>query len=99
MSSCPYQKSNWVLGSLACGLAVIQAYLLYIEHQKTLKLQKDLHHEVEKRAADRTGRIRSQQKLREAVKSDLQEQGGQQMKYIGYIQSPFPDRRGTPRQV
>jgi tRNA-Thr(GGU) m(6)t(6)A37 methyltransferase TsaA len=39
-----------------------------------------------------------QQKAREKVKEDLKENGGQHMTYIGHVRSPFPDRRGTPRQ-
>jgi len=71
---------------------------LYLEHQKAGQLQAALEHETSKRAADRTGRIRTQQKLREAVKAEIHTQGGQLMKYIGHVQTPFPDRRGTPRQ-
>ena len=88
---CPQQKFNILLASSAVALIAWQ----YVSQRR---LQRLLAHEVEKREADYKGRIRSQRKAREQVKGDINERGGQLMKHIGVVESPFPDRRGTPRQ-
>ena len=98
MSSCPYSRSNVICVVAASGIILMQAILLYKEHAQCEILSKELEHEHVKREADRKGRIRSQQKAREKVQEGIQENGGHSMAYIGHIRSPFPDRRGTPRQ-
>jgi tRNA-Thr(GGU) m(6)t(6)A37 methyltransferase TsaA len=90
--------TTYFCASVGLGIILTQAVLLYKSGIRCDELEKELEHEHTKRAADRTGRIRLQQKAREKVKEDLKENGGQHMTYIGHVRSPFPDRRGTPRQ-
>ena len=78
----------------AAGAALM---LLAYQYWSNLELKSALKNEKEKREADRRGRIKSEQKLREK-KQQNQLLDGHVMKYIGHVQSPFPDRRGTPRQ-
>ena len=60
-------------------------------------LKEDLEKQTKLRSIERTGRISTQQKDRELL---IKEQYKDGFNYppIGYIESPFPDRRGTPRQ-
>ena len=80
------------------SLAVIGSGLV-IQHQKreVERLHTDLEHEKSKRKADRTGRIQAEKSLNKKRKDEDAEKG-HTLKAVGYIESPFPDRRGTPRQ-
>lgn len=80
------------------SLAVVGSGLV-IRHQKREleRLGAELEHEKSKREADRRGRIQAEKLLNKRRKDENAEKG-HNLKAIGYIESPFPDRRGTPRQ-
>ena len=59
--------------------------------------QEEIKKEKELRKIERKGRITIQQKKREDIQKE-QYFNGYHFNPIGYIESPFPDRRGTPRQ-
>ena len=75
----------------------ILAWALYRKCYQLKEMQSDLADAIEVRNAERTGRINVQKQLREEKKTtdDLQ---GFNYKPIGHVESPFPERRGTPRQ-
>lgn len=60
-------------------------------------LREELVKWKELRTVERKGRISAQQKARE-IHSQDSEDNGYRYKSIGVVESPFPDRRGTPRQ-
>lgn len=63
------------------------------------KLLQDLQKERELRQVERKGRISTQQRAKEQISKSLDASGlPYRYKAIGYVESPFPDRRGTPRQ-
>jgi len=75
-------------------------YLLYRSHtqQQTLTAaEAELEKQVKLRANERIGRISAQQANRDEKNKQL-EVSGYHYHPIGHIESPFPDRRGTPRQ-
>ncbi|XP_021655665.2 uncharacterized protein LOC110646513 isoform X2 [Hevea brasiliensis] len=68
---------------------------------KVQELEISLNSSLQKCAAERQGRIRAQQALREAVaqpKAEHLEQTSYPMVPIGFVQSCFSTRNGTPRQ-
>ncbi len=80
---------------------VLTAWKLHgAESQKDIEishLKAELAKQTELRKVERTSRISAQQKERENI---IKEQYNDGFNYppIGYIESPFPERRGTPRQ-
>jgi tRNA (adenine37-N6)-methyltransferase len=91
-------KSTFGLASILSTVICIEAIYIIYQSYSNARIREDLNHMNSKRNADRTGRIRAEKKLRENRKDEIQKSDGQHMKYIGYIETPFPDRRGTPRQ-
>tara|TARA_B110000091_G_C13537473_1_gene358965 strand:+ start:309 stop:614 length:306 start_codon:yes stop_codon:yes gene_type:complete len=74
-----------ILGINAKELLSQSAYLrkeLDLEKKTRNELEKELEHEKEKRAADRAGRISTQKKLRDQVKQNISESGGQLFKFV-----------------
>lgn len=59
--------------------------------------QEELEKQTKLRAVERAGRISVQQAKRETVHKSV-ESNGYNYQPIGFVESPFPDRRGTPRQ-
>lgn len=60
-------------------------------------LEAALQREKEARAVERTGRIALQQASRKELVEQQRAQGFT-LRAIAHVESPFPDRRGTPRQ-
>ena len=74
-------------------------YTLYNHKNNEITiLSKELQKEVSNRQAERLGRINLQKAIRKDITSDNIHKNGFQYHSIGTIESPFPDRRGTPRQ-
>jgi tRNA (adenine37-N6)-methyltransferase len=91
----------WIALSLfAFGESLSLLYLVYLNYN-TSKLVKDKEAEIEKqtklRAVERAGRISVQQTKRNLANKNTEE-NGYTYNPIGFVESPFPDRRGTPRQ-
>jgi tRNA-Thr(GGU) m(6)t(6)A37 methyltransferase TsaA len=87
-------------GVLAITQTVGLIYLIYqnyAQEQKLIQSEVELDKQIKLRANERTGRISAQQANREAT-NKLSEENGYHYHPIGHIESPFPDRRGTPRQ-
>jgi tRNA-Thr(GGU) m(6)t(6)A37 methyltransferase TsaA len=61
------------------------------------KFDEELKKERAQRGKERLGRISVQKKSRERLTQENLK-SGYQYRPIGYVQSPFPDRRGCPRQ-
>jgi hypothetical protein len=53
--------------------------------------------EKELKEVERNGRINVQKRARDLL-SKAKREHGYNYKPIGHVESPFPDRRGTPRQ-
>jgi len=83
------------LGLVAAAAAAVVGYRQHVEIVS--RLQEEAEEERRLRQIERTGRIRTQQKQRVAQQEKSGEEGFR-LKAIGHIESPFPDRRGTPRQ-
>ena len=82
-------------------IVIGQTMIITKLHQKHLKDKLIHDEEVKKlhklRQVERKGRVTSQQKSRDVIQSISIENGYKYLP-IGHIESPFPDRRGTPRQ-
>ena len=85
-----------LLAGAALGVLAVGAYTFSTQH-RIRNLELALKHEESKRAVERKGRI-SAEKSRANQTRDAHQKSGHLMKYIAHIESPFPDRRGTPRQ-
>ena len=72
----------------------IIATLLYQLHRN----QNNLNKLKLMRKSERQGRINLEKKKRERQNHQISEQNGKFLRIIGYIHTPFIDRRGTPRQ-
>ncbi len=59
--------------------------------------EREIEKERELRQIERNGRITSQKEKRKEIQK-IQHLNGYNFSPIGVIESPFPDRRGTPRQ-
>lgn len=79
----------------ATAAAAVAGYRQHVDIVS--RLQEEVEEERRKRQVERTGRIRVQQEQRVAQQQKSGEEGFR-LKAIGRIESPFPDRRGTPRQ-
>ena len=90
--------------SIVISLVVTQSIALiacwfwgYEKSREVCQLSSELDKQRELRRVERAGRISAQQASRDKViKSQLEH--GYTFRAIGHIESPFPDRRGTPRQ-
>lgn len=75
--------------------------LLWTVHKVHSNVITDLTAEINRerklRISEREGRIQVQKNQRYS-KIREQDEAGYRFKPIGYVESPFPDRRGTPRQ-
>lgn len=85
---------------IAAGEALSLCYLMWTNHKQQLKLletEAALEKQAKLRADERSARISIQQdKRKEGNKSVLEK--GYHYHPIGFVESPFGDRRGTPRQ-
>lgn len=80
--------------TITISLLLKQIYSLKLQ---ILTYENDIEKEKELRKIERKGRITTQKKKREDIQKE-QNSNGYNFNPIGYIESPFPDRRGTPRQ-
>jgi tRNA-Thr(GGU) m(6)t(6)A37 methyltransferase TsaA len=69
----------------------------YQNYRKLSKYRSEIEKQTKLRQDERNGRIHLEQKLRKENQETIQN-NGINMKPIGVIESPFVDRRGTPRQ-
>ncbi|XP_065851402.1 uncharacterized protein [Euphorbia lathyris] len=110
MASSGYSK--WLTATIAVALAAAfsasTAISLYICRKKSKKLslkveelESSLYSSLKKCIAERQGRIRAQKELRDALaqsNSEPLEETCYPMTPIGFVQSCFSTRNGTPRQ-
>lgn len=85
---------------LAAAEAVSLCYLYWTncrQQQKLLDVEADLDKQTRLRADERAARISMQQGKREEGKKAITV-NGYHYHPIGFVESPFGDRRGTPRQ-
>lgn len=85
-------------GAVGACLSIAAAVGTLIKaNLQIIGLERELEDEKQKRIVERAGRIKTQQDKRACINETARENGFQ-LRPIGYIESPFPDRRGTPRQ-
>ena len=97
MTSKSNSVSSYTLGAVCVGallVASIEGALFYYYYKKT---KDELVHMQSKRNDERSGRIVAQQKLRNIIAQE-NSKTGYRIDPIGYIESPYNERRGTPRQ-
>jgi tRNA (adenine37-N6)-methyltransferase len=97
------RSSKIFVSFLLCGVATTSILCYHLlkryrslqaqiqEYESQIQKEKDL------RSIERKGRTTSQKKKREEIQKE-QSTNGYTFTTIGVIESPFPDRRGTPRQ-
>jgi hypothetical protein len=87
--------------AVTLSLSAVAIYYLWKELSRVKKeisrCQEMVEREKELRQVERKGRISVQQQKRHDIKKENAE-CGYNFPPIGYVESPFPDRRGTPRQ-
>lgn len=83
------------VGAAAASLGV--ACYAAVCYLRCRGLAAELNEERRLRQVERSGRIKLQQETRQKLNKESSAQGFQ-FKSIGKVESPFPDRRGTPRQ-
>jgi hypothetical protein len=82
------------------SISTVVAYLLWKIKQANTQideLTEQVKREKDLKEVERLGRINVQQRSRISL-TNAQKEAGYFYKAIGYVESPFPDRRGTPRQ-
>ena len=92
--------SDATLPLLLFGQSILLLYLWKSHYQITQQLSEarsTSEKQAELRAVERAGRISVQQAKRQ-VKNESIRENGYSYRAIGVVESPFPDRRGTPRQ-
>lgn len=105
MSTLSDRASKWEASLLVFAAVVVgqTAALCYLWNSnrttrtQLVEAQEALDKQIKLRAVERAGRISVQQAKRQTT-SKLNETNGYNYHPIGTIESPFPDRRGTPRQ-
>ena len=88
------------LSAALVGESIALCYYLFINRAKQkelLNVQEQLTKQTNLRAVERAGRIAAQQANRETFLKATDDTG-YNYHPIGFVESPFPDRRGTPRQ-
>lgn len=88
------------IGVILIAQSTALALALYSYSLATKKIDRligDLAKQKELRQVERSGRITAQQVNRAAIAKKFSEDG-YSFCPIGFVESPFPDRRGTPRQ-
>lgn len=89
-----------VFAAAIVGQTAIVCYLWNsnrITEVRLVEAEEALDKQIKLRAVERAGRISVQQAKRQTT-SKLNESNGYNYHPIGTVESPFPDRRGTPRQ-
>lgn len=84
------------LASSLFSLSIICVFTLHNRY-KLKKYRHQLEKQAQLRQEERKGRITAEKKLRKSSQETLGTSGFTYQP-IGYIESPFPDRRATPRQ-
>ena len=101
----PLDTKLTVISTLAIASFVIVDAVLILYYRKKLRdlaaveeeLKIELQTERDLREKERIGRISVQKRTRDRL-TGQSIKSGYQYRPIGFIESPFPDRRGTPRQ-
>ena len=90
--------------TITVALVIDVAFVLYYRNQSLRnialakeKFSEELKKEKDLREKERQGRISVQKRTRDRLTVQNLKQG-YQYRPIGFVESPFPDRRGTPRQ-
>ena len=90
--------------TITVALVIDVAFILYYRNQSLRnialakeKFSEELKKEKDLREKERLGRISVQKRTRDRLTVQNLKQG-YQYRPIGFVESPFPDRRGTPRQ-
>lgn len=78
------------------ALSILSTFYLH-SRQKMRKYKKEIAKQVKLRQDERTGRINAEKKIRKDHQESVSNKGIR-LETIGVIESPFPDRRATPRQ-
>ena len=95
------ERSGLTAGAAITTLALGAIVLAWREIDRLrgvlMDLTKELEFERAKRQSERTGRINLQQNGRRQLQQRQEEEGFTLLR-IGKVESPFHDRRGTPRQ-
>lgn len=96
-----YRYAALAIVGLAAAIPTVALFFVYRENSRlsegNSELRKELERQEELRQVERQGRVRVQQQLRDSL-VEKSNADGYSFKPIGYIESPFLDRRGTPRQ-
>jgi tRNA (adenine37-N6)-methyltransferase len=71
--------------------------LITQKDQELLETRTETNRQLKLRQDERQGRVHAERQLRQQLQGNL-EANGINFTIIGHIESPFPDRRGTPRQ-
>jgi tRNA-Thr(GGU) m(6)t(6)A37 methyltransferase TsaA len=94
-------NSMILLAGCLTSTSVMISYLLWLKYnqikEKLEEKEREIEKEKELRQVERQGRITSQKEKRKEIQK-TQAISGFNFSPIGVIESPFPDRRGTPRQ-
>lgn len=97
------RKEYYLFAAVACSVAAVSFSYCYVCYKvkwyddKVEKLEADLEKQKKLRQDERNARINSQKQSRKDALDNKREVGFT-FRPIGYVESPFPDRRGTPRQ-
>lgn len=86
------------LAGLFAFTVAVESYLLWQANKFIQGQQKEIQKQATMRQGERFTRISDQRQAREKISEKLTESGYGPYPAIGVIESPFPDRRGTPRQ-
>lgn len=82
---------SWVIATISASSAIFY----FLHHLRIRNLSSELAKAKSLRAEERRGRIRAEKRLREEASNSA----SSHLDPIGIVESPFPDRRGTPRQA
>jgi len=89
-----YTSSTAVICGAAVLFASLEGLMFYYLYNKS---KSDLSNMTSRRNEERSGRIIAQQKLRKII-AEENDASGYRIDPIGYIESPYNERRGTARQ-
>lgn len=92
-----YNYKNLFYGVSISALVLISLESLYFYHYYNESKQQ-IEKITQLKNEERIGRINTQQKLRNLITENNNINNGYNLEPIGYVESPYNERRGTPRQ-